>query len=147
MGLMVLIALVGSSACSDSATSANQNTTAASALATASMTALQNISVVEAHNLIGVDKDNPDFKILDVRTQAEYQSGHLANAFNIDIYSQDFESQLGQLDRNQQYLVYCRTGARSAQASQTMFKLGFSHIFNMLQGINEWIASGYTTTS
>jgi rhodanese-related sulfurtransferase len=144
---IVLMALVGSNSCANSATSANQNAPTASASATASLAALQNISVIEAHNLVNINEDNPDFKILDVRTQAEYQSGHLANAFNVDIYSQDFESQMSQLDRNRQYLVYCRTGARSAQASQTMSKLGFSHIFNMLQGISDWIASGYPTVS
>jgi rhodanese-related sulfurtransferase len=147
MGLILLITLVGSSACASSEKSTSPSTPPTLASATTSMTALQNISVVEAYNLINNNKNNPDLKIIDVRTQAEYQSGHLANALNIDIYSQDFESQLGQLERNQQYLVYCRTGARSAQASQTMSKLGFSHIFNILQGINEWIASGYPTVS
>jgi rhodanese-related sulfurtransferase len=145
--LVILAILVGSTACSNSATQGVSNTPAASLSASASMVNLKNISTAQAYDLVNKNADNPDFKIIDVRTPAEYQRGHLANAINVDIYAQDFESRLGQMDKNLQYLVYCQTGVRSAQASQTMSQLGFTHIFNMLLGIGQWIADGYPTAT
>jgi len=108
--------------------------------------AIQNLSVPDAYALVQKNQGNSDFVILDVRTSAEFQQGHLAGAINIDFYSQDFQARTGQLDKNRQYLVYCRSGSRSAQASQIMVSQGFSHISNMLQGISEWIAAGYPVT-
>jgi rhodanese-related sulfurtransferase len=145
--LVILAILVGSTACGNSTTQGGSNTPAAPPSASASMANLKNVSTVEGYDLVNKNSNNPDFIIMDVRTPAEYQSGHLANAVNVDIYAQDFESRLGQMDKDLQYLVYCQTGVRSAQASKTMSELGFTHIFNMLLGIGQWIADGHPTTS
>ncbi len=105
--------------------------------------AIQNLGVSDAFALVEKNQGNSNFVILDVRTSAEYQQSHLAGAINLDFYAQDFQSRTGRLDKNRQYLVYCRSGARSAQASQVMLSEGFSRISNMLQGISEWISAGY----
>jgi rhodanese-related sulfurtransferase len=107
---------------------------------------ITNLSVSEAFDLMQKNRTRTDFSIVDVRTPAEYQSGHIEGAVNIDIYAADFEARLKGLERNSSYLVYCRSGARSAQASQTMFNLGFVHVFNMLDGISGWTAAGYPVT-
>ena len=140
MVIILAVIILGLSACGNSTPTVNSITPLDQG------NALQNITVSEAFDLVQKNLGNANFRILDVRTPDEYQSGHLANALNIDIYAQDFESRLRQLDKNQQYLVYCRTGVRSTQASQTMSSLGFTRVFNMLQGITQWIVAGYPTT-
>jgi rhodanese-related sulfurtransferase len=141
--LSLLVILAGLSGCASTArTAALPETSTAASVSTANV---QNVSVSEANDLINRNKNNPDFKIVDVRTAAEYQSGHLADALNIDFYSTDFETRLKQLDSSRIYLVYCRTGVRSATASQKMSDLGFSHVYNMLQGITGWTSAGYPT--
>jgi rhodanese-related sulfurtransferase len=80
--------------------------------------------------------------IIDVRTPEEYISGHLINAINIDYYSPDFVKNIDKLDKTAYYIVYCRTGARSASASQIMLQQGFIHVINMTGGITEWINGG-----
>lgn len=77
--------------------------------------------------------------ILDVRTEDEYNDGIIPNAINIDIHKgQVFISELEALDKNKNYYVYCRSGARSAKACEIMNELGFENAYNLVGGILEW---------
>lgn len=81
----------------------------------------------------------PDAVVLDVRTEEEFESGYIPNAQNIDLrMGQGFIDALQELDKEKTYFVYCRSGARSAQACQLMGQLGFTTTFNLLGGIMEW---------
>jgi len=59
---------------------------------------------------------NPDIRVLDIRTSKEYAEGHLRGALNIDFLASNFARRLSELDPEALYLVYCRTGNRSARA-------------------------------
>jgi rhodanese-related sulfurtransferase len=100
------------------------------------------VNPAEAISLINENEGSTGIVILDVRTADEYSSGHLQNALNIDIYQSDFRSRISQLSRTNKYLVYCRTGVRSAEAAAIMRDLGFTIIYNMDGGITEWIQAG-----
>ena len=76
--------------------------------------------------------------VLDVRTPEEFALGHLRGAVNIDYYSKDFAAKLAGLDKTRPYLVYCRTGNRSAEAVRIMRQIGFEQLFNLEGGILEW---------
>ena len=77
--------------------------------------------------------------VLDVRTEEEFESGYIPNAKNIDLrMGLGFIEQINTLDKNKPYYVYCRSGARSAQAVQLMRDLGFNETYNLLGGILEW---------
>jgi rhodanese-related sulfurtransferase len=81
--------------------------------------------------------------ILDVRTAQEYSSGHLNGAINVDFRSPSFREQIEGMDRNYAYLVYCRTGRRSAQALMLMQSLGFRELYHLTQGIEQWQKEGH----
>ena len=66
--------------------------------------------------------------VIDVRTPAEYSEGHLDGAVNIDIESADFGTILGQLPTDGEYVVYCRSGNRSAKAVEIMKASGFTNV-------------------
>jgi phage shock protein E len=66
--------------------------------------------------------------ILDVRTPAEFASGHLDGAINIDVQAADFDARVSELDPNADYVVYCRSGNRSAAAIDRMADLGFTSL-------------------
>ncbi len=68
--------------------------------------------------------------VLDVRTPAEYASGHLEGATNIDIENATFASKVAKLDKNTPYFIYCRTGNRAGQAITAMKSTGFSNLTN-----------------
>ena len=77
--------------------------------------------------------------ILDVRTEDECNEGMISGAVNVDIYKgQGFIYLLEELDKSKNYYVYCRSGARSAQACSIMNQLGFENAYNLLGGMIEW---------
>lgn len=81
--------------------------------------------------------------ILDVRTAEEYAEGHLPEAELLDVQAADFVSGLEGLDKEQAYFVYCRSGARSALATELMTQAGFSDIYELTGGIMAWEAAGF----
>jgi len=80
--------------------------------------------------------------LLDVRTPAEFASGHISGATNIDFESGNFENEIATLDKSKSYAVYCRSGNRSGQATALMAKDGFKSIFNLDGGIINWQNAG-----
>lgn len=73
---------------------------------------------------------DPGTVVIDVRTPAEFASGHLEGAVNIDVQSPDFDALVSQLDPSGSYVVYCRSGNRSGQAIDRMTGLGFTDLAN-----------------
>ncbi|MDH5481798.1 MAG: right-handed parallel beta-helix repeat-containing protein [Candidatus Bathyarchaeota archaeon] len=96
------------------------------------------VTVSEAKTMID---SNPSLVILDVRTQSEYDEGHIRNAKLIP--HTELVGRLNELNEADAILVYCRTGVRSSIASQILVDNGFSNVYNMLEGITAWISEGY----
>ncbi len=77
--------------------------------------------------------------ILDVRTPEEFSEGYITNATNLNIYDANtFMSKIQSYNKENNYYIYCKSGARSAQACQIMGQLGFSNVYNLLGGITNW---------
>ncbi|NDI98961.1 rhodanese-like domain-containing protein [Flavobacterium sp. LaA7.5] len=77
--------------------------------------------------------------VLDVRTENECAHGVLEHAQCLDIFQKDsFLAALGNMDKNKNYYVYCRSGQRSANACQVMEEMGFNETYNLLGGISGW---------
>ncbi len=84
-------------------------------------------------------KDEKKAIVIDVRTPAEWQQGVISGAdLFIDYNSPAFKQQLAKLDKSKTYIVYCRSGGRSAGASQVMVDSGFKNVINMQGGISSW---------
>lgn len=79
--------------------------------------------------------------VVDVRTPAEFQKGHLANALNINVSSDKFEEHLSAVDKNKPVYVYCLSGGRSAKAVAKMRALGYTNITEMEGGMLKWRAN------
>jgi rhodanese-related sulfurtransferase len=65
-------------------------------------------------------------QVIDVRTPAEYAAGHVPGAVNMDVQAADFGARIGALDKAGTYLVYCRSGNRSAAAAERMTAAGLT---------------------
>jgi rhodanese-related sulfurtransferase len=96
------------------------------------------VTVQDAKNLI---EDKPDIVILDVRTMSEYEDSHIENAINIPV--QELSDRLNELSKDDELLVYCRTGNRSSQAVGILKDAGFTKTYHMNAGITGWIKAGY----
>ncbi|MFX1512736.1 MAG: rhodanese-like domain-containing protein [Promethearchaeota archaeon] len=98
------------------------------------------INVSEAKDLIN---NSSDLFILDVRTEDEYIDGHIEEAYLIphtNILSRQEELPS---NKSQSILVYCRSGTRSAIASNTLVSLNYTAIYNMDGGFLAWKEAGY----
>ena len=83
-----------------------------------------------------------DLVVLDVRTADEFDVGHLAGAVNLDYNASTFAAGLAALDRDVPYLIYCRSGNRSAGAREMMRDLGFAEVYEIAGGITAWVEEG-----
>ena len=103
---------------------------------------LRDVGPQEAFDLIMLNRNNFNFIILDVRTPAEFNEGHLEGSILMDYYSIDFKEELDKLDRDNFYLIYCRTGNRSKKTLDLMNSLGFRGACNLLGGFTRWKKMG-----
>jgi rhodanese-related sulfurtransferase len=74
--------------------------------------------------------------VIDVRSNSEFVSGHLPNSLNVPL------DQLGQVSstwpKTQPVIVYCATGARSAEAAAYLAAQGFRKVYDLDKGIASW---------
>jgi thioredoxin len=81
-------------------------------------------------------------QILDVRTSAEFNSGHINNALLADWNdTKEFERRISFINKNKPVYVYCLSGGRSGNAASSMRKNGFKNVLELKGGINAWRAS------
>lgn len=73
--------------------------------------------------------------LLDVRTPMEHEAGTIPGSKNIAV--QELAQRLGELDPAQSYVVYCRSGGRSAAAAALLKQHGFENVVD-LGGIGNW---------
>lgn len=69
--------------------------------------------------------------MIDVRHAEEFAAGHVAEAINLDMEDDGFMQALTPLDKTAPYLVYCRSGRRSAIAATLMLEAGFSSVTDL----------------
>jgi rhodanese-related sulfurtransferase len=93
---------------------------------------------IDGEKLQKMVKENKDVLILDVRTIGEFRSGHIPKSKNIPV--QELSSKVGTLDsyKDDEVIVYCVSGARSASAARTLSKNGFNKIYNLSGGISSY---------
>ncbi len=96
----------------------------------------RNVSVTDLKNA-----SEPDKIILDVRTQGEYDEGHVEGVVLIPV--QQLADRLDELPKDKPLYVICRSGNRSMTASEILEKAGFKDIRNVQGGILAWQRAGY----
>jgi len=80
----------------------------------------------------------PGAVLLDVRRPDEFAGGHLPGAVNIEVTAPDFGQRVAALDKTKPTYVYCRSGARSANAAGQLTTAGFDQVSNLLGGVLDW---------
>ncbi len=79
--------------------------------------------------------------ILDVRTPEEVAAGHLEGALFADFNGADFVGEIAALDRDADYVIYCRSGGRVSSAIPLMQSLGFTGELVNLGGLEDAAAA------
>lgn len=106
---------------------------------------IKEIQARDARALIEQRK-NDGLVILDVRTKAEFQDGHINGSVNLDYKDGAFKEKLSGLDTSATYIVYCRSGRRSSEAAEIMQEMGFTDIYHLEEGVLGWQKAGLPVT-
>ena len=78
-----------------------------------------------------------NYQFIDVRTDGEYDSGHIPNSIHIPL--QEIQDRMSEIDslKNKNIIAYCRSGARSSKATKILVKAGFD-VLNLSGGVLSW---------
>lgn len=81
--------------------------------------------------------------ILDVREESEWNRGHLPGAIQLGrgILERDIERLIP--DADQEIILYCSGGFRSALAADNLLKMGYTRPVSMNGGMKAWLAAGF----
>lgn len=91
-----------------------------------------------------IERDQGAF-ILDVRTQEEWEAGHIPDATLIPL--DQLPARLAEVPEAQHVVVVCRSGNRSAQGRDILKQAGWTLVTSMAGGMNQWTAAGYDTVT
>lgn len=76
-----------------------------------------------------------DVVTIDIRTPEEIAKGKIIDsAIEMDFYADDFKSKVQALDRDKNYMVYCRSGNRSGKTLKMMEEMGFKNAYHYKGG-------------
>ncbi|MGV0778503.1 rhodanese-like domain-containing protein [Mycolicibacterium elephantis] len=85
-------------------------------------------------------------RVLDVRTPGEFETAHIAGAYNVplDLLREHRDEIVRHLD--QDVVLVCRSGQRAAQAEETLRNAGLTNVHILAGGITAWEAKGFAVT-
>jgi rhodanese-related sulfurtransferase len=98
------------------------------------------ISVADA-----VAKRDAGAFILDVRQPEEWNEFHVPDSTLIPL--DQLAARMNELPKDQEIVIVCRSGNRSAQGRDVLLDAGFTRVTSMAGGLNQWKAAGYPTVS
>lgn len=98
------------------------------------VTDYKNINPEEAKKRLGSEKG---IVLLDVRTPEEYTEKHIPGSLLIPVDEIEKDAYEKLIDKNAVIFVYCRSGRRSATASEALVRMGYTDVYN-LGGIIDW---------
>ena len=107
------------------------------------VTGEKRLSPMEAVRLI----NDRQALVLDVRAPGDFKKGHILNALNLP--ESKLGERLGELgkDTSRPIVVYCALGGVAAQASHTLKKAGYSEVYPIRGGLNNWLAASLPVTT
>ena len=101
---------------------------------------VESISVADLQAMID---SGQTFALLDVRTEAEYEQGHVAHARWMPRGMLELDAAKGKVGETDDYIiVYCRKDGRAALAAKTLTELGFDHVKYLEGGFEAWVKAG-----
>ena len=140
--LLLSISVFAGCTAEPAATEAQASPVAEAAVSTAEQAEATAVATAEYRKISAADAkarmDSGDtIVVLDVRTQEEYDAGHIAGAMLLPNET-ILDTQPSELpDLNAEILVYCRSGNRSAQAANKLLALGYTNVVDF-GGIIDW---------
>ena len=98
-------------------------------------TRVREVSVAETQQRM---RDNPEAKLIDVREDNEWNAAHASGAIHLGkgIIERDIETTVP--DKDTELILYCGGGYRSALATDSLQKMGYTNVWSMAGGWRAW---------
>lgn len=105
--------------------------------------AKQRVKEVSPQEVLAMLTANAAFALIDTREDSEWAADHLPKAVHLGkgIIERDIESQFPALD--QPMIIYCGGGYRSALATDSLQRMGYTNIRSMAGGMRRWRELGH----
>ncbi|PKM43402.1 MAG: sulfurtransferase [Gammaproteobacteria bacterium HGW-Gammaproteobacteria-1] len=87
-----------------------------------------------------LEGEGKSVRLIDVRSPMEVVSGIIPGATNIPLHM--LPMSVEKIPDDSEVVIYCRTGARSAQACAYLTSLGKDNVYNLRGGIMAWLQGG-----
>ncbi len=104
---------------------------------------IKSVGTAEAIQLM----NQKDAVVVDVRTDSEYQAGHIINSLHIPLDTLGDNAPKLQDYKNNSLIIVCRTGSRSAHTASKLKKLGFEQVQNLSGGMSAWGSANLPTST
>lgn len=88
-----------------------------------------------------------DWMLIDVRENDEFRAGHLPGARGIGRGILEYHIADEAPDTEQEIVLYCRGGHRSALAADSLREMGYTNVHSMIGGYRAWTEEGRPTTT
>lgn len=98
------------------------------------------IQEIDSQTLQAWQQNGRNIQLLDVRSPAEFAQGMIPKGEQMPLHLLPLRAD--ELDRNRELVLYCRSGARSAQACMFLRERGFHKVYNLRGGIMDWARHG-----
>jgi len=99
------------------------------------------VPAIDVATLAGERQGRENLQIIDVREREEWQEGHLSDAMHLPL--SELTTRLPEIDRARPVVFVCRSGARSAKATELLVARGFTDVRNLTGGLIAWSQAGY----
>ena len=83
----------------------------------------------------------PEVRLVDVRTVGEREQGFISGSENIDWNSGTLLEQMAATDKDAPVLIYCASGGRSNMALEALEKAGYTNVHDLTGGMRAWVAA------
>jgi rhodanese-related sulfurtransferase len=101
---------------------------------------IKEINVTDLSNKF--EQNDKSIELIDIRTPAEVSRGVIPHAKTLPMHliplKLDYFS-----DPDKEFIIYCRTGSRSAQACMFLNQQGINNVVNLRGGIMSWAQEGF----
>lgn len=105
---------------------------------------MYNVKEIDAPQLKEMMDSDTEIQLLDVRSQAEFTQGMIKGGEFVPLHTVPLK--INELSTDKTIVIYCRSGARSAQACMFLSQNHNIEAINLRGGIISWYQSGYDVT-
>lgn len=98
------------------------------------------VKELDVHTLQSYLDEGKKIRLLDVRGVAEMAQGMIPNAEKLPLHT--LPARINEIETDEMTVLYCRSGARSAQGVGYMAQQGFENVYNLRGGIIAWAQNG-----